>query len=326
MNLHRLLSQISIGAKLRLLGVVSTVLLLLTAANLLWSEYQINRRNHQQALQEQVESVHALLGWAHGLEQSGSHTRAQAQQLALQMLAKARYGAEGYFVVQDLEGRIVMHPLRPELNGQSGATIKDADGQPFLQRISDTARQHGSGFVHYRWTRPGSNEPVARSAYVKAFAPWGWAVLSGVYMDALQTEFWTSVLGVSWLVALALVVNLLLGRSINRSIGQGVKKAMRVAQTISQRDLSLPITVKGKDEISQLLEAMRNNPRDWRIEQLQTLARQFGLAVPSEGGSHHVFSHEAVAEVLSVPAHRPIKPVYVRRFVALIDQVKESQA
>ena len=77
---------------------------------------------------------------------------------------------------------------------------------------------------------------------------------------------------------------------------------------------------------TKLLEAMRNNPRDWRIEQLQTLARQFGLVVRSEGGSHHVFSHEAVAEVLSVPAHRPIKPVYVRRFVALIDQVKESQA
>lgn len=77
---------------------------------------------------------------------------------------------------------------------------------------------------------------------------------------------------------------------------------------------------------TKLLEAMRNNPRDWRIEQLHTLARQFGLAVRSEGGSHHVFSHDVVAEVLSVPAHRPIKPVYVRRFVALIDQVKESQA
>lgn len=75
-----------------------------------------------------------------------------------------------------------------------------------------------------------------------------------------------------------------------------------------------------------LLEAMRNNPRDWRIEQLHTLARQFGIAVRSVGGSHHVFSHEAATDVVSVPAHRPIKPVYVRQFVALIDRVKESQA
>jgi len=39
-----------------------------------------------------------------------------------------------------------------------------------------------------------------------------------------------------------------------------------------------------------------------------------------------VFSHEAVTDIVSVPAHRPIKPVYVRQFVALVDKVKESQA
>lgn len=60
---------------------------------------------------------------------------------------------------------------------------------------------------------------------------------------------------------------------------------------------------------AKLLEAMRNNPRDWRIEQLQMLARQFGVAVRSEGGGHRVFSHDAVTEMVSVPAHRPIKPV-----------------
>ena len=77
---------------------------------------------------------------------------------------------------------------------------------------------------------------------------------------------------------------------------------------------------------TKLFEAMRNNPRDWRIEQLQTVARQFGLVVRCEGSSHHVFSHEAVMDIVSVPAHRPIKSVYVRQFVALVDKVKESQS
>ena len=76
---------------------------------------------------------------------------------------------------------------------------------------------------------------------------------------------------------------------------------------------------------AKLLEAMRNNPRDWRIQQLQTVARQFGIAVRCEGGSHHVFSHEVVTDIVSVPAHRPIKLVYVRQFVALVDKVKELQ-
>lgn len=77
---------------------------------------------------------------------------------------------------------------------------------------------------------------------------------------------------------------------------------------------------------TKLLEAMRRNLLDWRIEQLQTVARTVGVAVRCEGGSHHVFSHPVVPDIVSVPAHRPIKPVYVRQFVALVDKVKESQA
>ncbi len=42
------------------------------------------------------------------------------------------------------------------------------------------------------------------------------------------------------------------------------------------------------------------------------------------GGSHVVFEHPAVAEAVSVPARRPIKPVYVRRFVAFIEAVRAS--
>jgi len=77
---------------------------------------------------------------------------------------------------------------------------------------------------------------------------------------------------------------------------------------------------------AKLLEAMRRNPLDWRIEQLQTVARQHGLSVRCDGGSHHVFAHPGIPDIVSVPAHRPIKPLYVRQVVALVDKVKESQA
>ncbi len=40
---------------------------------------------------------------------------------------------------------------------------------------------------------------------------------------------------------------------------------------------------------TKLLEAIFNNPRDWRITELLTVARQYGLAVRNAGGSHHVF-------------------------------------
>jgi len=67
------------------------------------------------------------------------------------------------------------------------------------------------------------------------------------------------------------------------------------------------------------LQALRNHPRDSRIEQLETLARHHGLKVCKPDGSHVVFQKDGCPLEVSVPAHRPIKPVYITQFIALID-------
>lgn len=72
------------------------------------------------------------------------------------------------------------------------------------------------------------------------------------------------------------------------------------------------------------LDAMRANPRDWRIGSLEAVAAAHGVNVRRQGGSHVVFEHPGVAEAISVPARRPIKPVYVRRFVGFIEAVRAS--
>lgn len=68
---------------------------------------------------------------------------------------------------------------------------------------------------------------------------------------------------------------------------------------------------------TKLLESMRRNPLDWRIEQLQTVARQHDIDWRQEGSSHCVFVR-ADGKTLPVPAHRPIKPIYVKKFLALV--------
>ena len=70
-----------------------------------------------------------------------------------------------------------------------------------------------------------------------------------------------------------------------------------------------------------LLAKMRRNPRDWRIRDLESLASRHGLEVRKRGGSHAVFFHRATGRQLSVAAKRPIKPVYVEAFIALLDEI-----
>jgi hypothetical protein len=72
------------------------------------------------------------------------------------------------------------------------------------------------------------------------------------------------------------------------------------------------------------LARMRANPRDWRIAQLENVAKAHGVNIRKPGGSHVIFEHPAIERALPVPAHRPIKPVYVRKFVEFIEEVRNE--
>ena len=69
---------------------------------------------------------------------------------------------------------------------------------------------------------------------------------------------------------------------------------------------------------TKLFVAMRRNPLDWQINDLQTVAKHVGIDWRHHKSSHCVFIRDDGC-TLSVPAHRPIKPIYVRKFVELID-------
>ena len=70
-----------------------------------------------------------------------------------------------------------------------------------------------------------------------------------------------------------------------------------------------------------LLQKMRKHQIGWRIEDLQCLAAEHFVEwrTPGRGGSHVIFSAPGVREIVSVPTKRPIKPVYIKQFLALID-------
>ncbi len=82
-------------------------------------------------------------------------------------------------------------------------------------------------------------------------------------------------------------------------------------------------TIYRVNQRSKLLQSMRNQPQGWRVEQLLSIAAYFGITCRNHGSSHHVFSYPGIDGGLCVPAHRPIKPVYIRQFLCLLDSVME---
>jgi predicted RNA binding protein YcfA (HicA-like mRNA interferase family) len=70
---------------------------------------------------------------------------------------------------------------------------------------------------------------------------------------------------------------------------------------------------------------MRANPKaNWAIADVEAVCREHGVECgPARGGgSHYKVKHPAIERILTVPFKRPIKPVYIRQLVEMIDLTK----
>ena len=225
---------------------------------LLHSNYQQAMQSHMDATRQHVEIGHGVLAWAHAQETSGAMTREQAQALALQSIAGLRYDRQEYFWINDLQPRILMHPIRPELNGQDASQIKDPNGFALFTAFADTVRQKGKGFVHYQWPHPGSTQAVDKVSYVQGFGPWGWVIGSGVYVGDVFQAFVHQLKVVAAASLLTLVVTGYLFLSFYRVMDGGLKETRRHLRAMTSGDLTTSPAPWGHDEAAQLMTDLRS--------------------------------------------------------------------
>jgi methyl-accepting chemotaxis protein len=120
----------------------------------------------------------------------GEATDEQAKTRAASRISALRYGDGEYFWINDLEPRMIMHPMKPELNGRNISDIKDPDGKAVFVAFAEVVKRQGSGFVAYQWPKPGASAPQPKISFVTGFKPWGWVIGTGVYVDDLREQVW----------------------------------------------------------------------------------------------------------------------------------------
>ena len=125
----------------------------------LWAD-----RRHE--LTTLVDAASSIVNAEYAAAQSGQESVEAAQANAEKQLARLRYGAGDYVWINDMQPRMVMHPIKPEMNGQDLSGYKDPNGKKLFVEMTDAARQSGSGFVGYEWSKPGKDKPQPKLSYV----------------------------------------------------------------------------------------------------------------------------------------------------------------
>ncbi|HAL92768.1 MAG TPA: hypothetical protein DCM68_07070 [Verrucomicrobia bacterium] len=145
----------------------------------------------RELIRELVNSAWGILAEADQEVQNGVVPLAQAQQLAQKRIETLRYGHEGkdYFWLQDMQPRMLMHPYRPELNGQDVGEFRDPRGTRIFVEFANLVRRQNEGFVDYVWQwKDDPHRLVPKESYIRGFEPWGWIIGTGMYTEDVKAE------------------------------------------------------------------------------------------------------------------------------------------
>ncbi|HYH40264.1 MAG TPA: methyl-accepting chemotaxis protein [Azospirillum sp.] len=139
-------------------------------------------------VKEMVDAAGSIVALYGELEKQGKLTREQAQEQARIAVRAMRYGDGEYFFVYDYQGMLLVHGLRPQLEGKNFLDREDPYKVRYNVLMTEAARK-GGGFVAYHYSRSDGATPSPKIAYATGYQPWQWMIGTGLYTDDVDEEF-----------------------------------------------------------------------------------------------------------------------------------------
>ncbi len=213
--------------------------------------------------QKQIELKHladvalVIVKEEHAAAQKGDISVADAQKRAMARLATLRYGNNDYFWINDMQPRMVMHPIKPEMNGSDLSTYKDPNGKTLFVDFVETVRKDGAGFVPYEWPKPGFDKPQPKLSYVVGFAPWNWVIGTGLYIDDLKAQTWASTERALVVGAVILLISLAVSIFVARGITKPLQCITVTMNALAGGNLDVEVPGIGRhDEVGEMAKAV----------------------------------------------------------------------
>jgi methyl-accepting chemotaxis protein len=131
-------------------------------------------------VKSQVETAVSMLQAIYAKQQAGEMTMEQAKKLGADLLRELRYGTDGYFWADTVQGVNVVLYGRKDVEGRNRLDDKDLKDNLFVKEFLAKGKA-GGGYVDYWFTRLGQEGQQAKRSYVLLSKPFGWVVGSGYY-------------------------------------------------------------------------------------------------------------------------------------------------
>ncbi|GMG92903.1 methyl-accepting chemotaxis protein [Cupriavidus metallidurans] len=251
-----MLHNLSLRKKLMLPLVLSWVCLLAITLWNAWQMRELRQQDRELTLQQVTDTANSVVAEYEAMARAGKLSTEEAQKQALDRVRVMRFGGDGYFTVMRSDAIVLMHAIKPELDGKNMSEMKDPNGVYLFRDIARIGKTAGKGFLEYAWPKPGAEAPQPKLSYVLNFKPWDWNFIAGFYMDDIQAEFRASLWkALGWLLgvgALMTVVMVRVSASLQKQLGGEPSLTSEIAARIAEGDLASHVNVAPNDRESVL--------------------------------------------------------------------------
>jgi len=267
--LLRVLSDLPMQRKFLIqtgLVAVGIVLLAIVAARVQFLDLNQTRKD---GLAAQTQMALGIVEDYARRAEAGEMPLDEAQATALRALSAMRAnGGVDYFFVTDEQPTLLMHPVREDLVGKDVSGVTDPNGKAIYPEFVAAARA-GGGNVDFVWAKPGEDGPVAKTSYSGLYAPWGWVLTTGVYLDDTQAQALHFTAIMTLVGGLLVLLNAAFGWLIGRSVLEPLGRALAAIKGVARGDLSVRTGQHGRDEIGQMLRST-----DEMVQMLERYSRE----------------------------------------------------
>lgn len=233
------------------------------------------RKDYDDCIKQQVVQVISLLETYQAEIEAGIYTKEEGMKIAADKIRALRYGAEGYFWVDQSDGTNVVL-LGNDIEGTNRLNTKDVTGFEMVKDFIQGALTQNGYYCDYQYPKEGETEPMPKRAYTQYYAPFDWVVGTGNYIDNIDTQIAASTetadaftgqkiqLFIVISVVFAVFIILYLIAAIF-DITKPLKQVGSILRSMSGGDFSIKIderTLHRRDDfgaLSQILEKMRTS-------------------------------------------------------------------
>lgn len=208
------------------------------------------------------EAAYTAVAGYYNLAAKGLMSDEAARDAAKNAVRSMHYDGTNYYFIWDQNGTGVVHGSVPAFEGVNFINSPEATKLPYVsdmvsKQVAIGHSTSGQGVAYFKMTKPGKSEPVNKVSFSHLFAPWGWNIGTGAYLDDIDAAFWDQA-RFNLMVSIGVMIFAAIGSYIlGRDLSLALTRVSNRVSSVTDGDLNSEIPgTDRKDEVGVLARAV----------------------------------------------------------------------